>query len=1000
MDAIFGIPATSIMVVLVAMFAVCMVTGIWVLLRQRVVFKLGVRNIPRRPAQTILIVVGLMLSTLIIAAAFTTGDTLNASIRGEVLTIIGHTDERVMPSAGEADTDTGPPTGALLPESVMADLDARVAGNPAIEGLMPYLAERVPAINERTGLSEPVLTLTGLDAVRVAMFGGVRATDGSLIDLGGLPDNGIVLSAKAADKLDAVTGDTLTVFANNAPHQLTVVAIGRDSLLTGYRAPGSSGGFVMPLARAQALLGYTGQISSVEVTNPGGVEDGVRHSEAATAALNDALAGTPYRAIPVKENDLAAAEETGNVFLTLFLVFGLFSIAVGILLIFLIFVMLAAERKPEMGISRAVGMKRRHLLQQFLAEGLTYDLLAALVGALLGVGVAFVMVRFIGKLVGDAFAITPSVSWTSLIIAYTLGVIVTFLTIVVSAWRVSKLNIVQAIRDIPEPTLARAGRRWLVWGALSVVAGILLAWAGGSSGQDFPLMLGLTMIPFGVAAMLRRAGVPARLLYSLAAGAVLFLWLMPADLSARIFPKTTGGIEMFFVSGIALVASATVLIVWNADLVTNLVGLLGRTFSRWLPAVKTAVAYPLERKGRTGMTIAMFSLVIFSLVMMATIMATADRLIYGSEDASAGWDIQAAQALTNPIADLRATLAEAGIDVGDIAATGRLEMVPAQRSQVRLPGAARWETYSVGGADAGFLNDSRLPLQARAVGYDSDEAVLAAVRDNPGLAIIDNNALESGGNLTFGGNQFVLPGIGTDQRVFDPVQVELGEPLTGHVGTVTIVGIIDTKVVTFPGIYVSQRTFESVYSNPASIGYLEHTVRVAPAVDAEALAKQIESALLPYGVQTTTYQEIIDTWSRYSTGFLRLIEGFMLLGLVVGVAALGVIAFRSVVERRQQIGMLRAIGYQRAMISASFLIEASMLTILGTLSGTALALVLSRKLIGSDYFIGSGDSVEFVIPFNEIGLFLLISLAAALLMAWIPARRAARVPIAEALRYE
>ena len=49
--------------------------------RHRVFFKLGVRPIPRRPAQSILIVLGLMLATLIITAAFITGDTLSHSIR-------------------------------------------------------------------------------------------------------------------------------------------------------------------------------------------------------------------------------------------------------------------------------------------------------------------------------------------------------------------------------------------------------------------------------------------------------------------------------------------------------------------------------------------------------------------------------------------------------------------------------------------------------------------------------------------------------------------------------------------------------------------------------------------------------------------------------------------------------------------------------------------------------------------------------------------------------
>jgi ABC-type antimicrobial peptide transport system permease subunit len=49
----------------------------------------------------------------------------------------------------------------------------------------------------------------------------------------------------------------------------------------------------------------------------------------------------------------------------------------------------------------------------------------------------------------------------------------------------------------------------------------------------------------------------------------------------------------------------------------------------------------------------------------------------------------------------------------------------------------------------------------------------------------------------------------------------------------------------------------------------------------------------------------------------RLIQGFMGLGLIVGVAALGVISARAVVERRQQIGVLRAIGFRRGMVQGS-----------------------------------------------------------------------------------
>jgi len=50
----------------------------------------------------------------------------------------------------------------------------------------------------------------------------------------------------------------------------------------------------------------------------------------------------------------------------------------------------------------------------------------------------------------------------------------------------------------------------------------------------------------------------------------------------------------------------------------------------------------------------------------------------------------------------------------------------------------------------------------------------------------------------------------------------------------------------------------------------------------------------------------------------------MALGLIVGIAALGVIAFRSVVERRQEIGMMRAIGFQQIVRVAAVIGEHAM----------------------------------------------------------------------------
>ena len=157
----------------------------------------------------------------------------------------------------------------------------------------------------------------------------------------------------------------------------------------------------------------------------------------------------------------------------MFTTFGSFSIAAGILLIFLIFIMLAAERRGELGIARAVGTRQRNLVQMFLFEGVAYDVLAAAVGALLGIVVAYLMVLVMASAFDETsgFHITYSVTPRTVIVAYALGVLLTFAVVGASAWRVSRMNIVTAIRNLPEPP-ARAStrRRWLL-GAAGIILG-------------------------------------------------------------------------------------------------------------------------------------------------------------------------------------------------------------------------------------------------------------------------------------------------------------------------------------------------------------------------------------------------------------------------------------------------------------------------------------------------------------------------------------------------
>jgi putative ABC transport system permease protein len=104
------------------------------------------------------------------------------------------------------------------------------------------------------------------------------------------------------------------------------------------------------------------------------------------------------------------------------------------------------------------------------------------------------------------------------------------------------------------------------------------------------------------------------------------------------------------------------------------------------------------------------------------------------------------------------------------------------------------------------------------------------------------------------------------------------------------------------------------------------------------------------------------------------------------------------VERRQQIGMLRAIGYKKNTVALSFLLESSFVTVLGVTSGILLGIWLAFFLVTGDDFPAEGQ--QFYIPWLQITVIGVFTVLASLLMTWIPSRQAAGVPTAEALRYE
>ncbi len=997
MEKLFGVPINQMMVALLIIFGVGVAVMGLIALRNRVMFKMAVRNVPRRRAQTALIVLGLMLATVLFSASFATGDTLTHSIRVQAVETLGEVDVVVRAEAREASGRL-----AYFDQAYFETVQGGLSGNQEVEGIAPLVSEVAPVL--ALTASEPEVYILGYAEESMGDFDDLVDAGGVTLSLNDLASNQVYISNETARKLDVGVDDTIQVFLRQQPTSLDVKGVYEKGA-----NPAGELSLVMPLSRLQALTGNEGKINSIIITNRGDAIKGATHTGTVVSTLEDVLKGTGLKADPVKQDVLDEADEAGSGFSTVFLVFGQFSIAAGILLIFLIFVMLAAERKRELGIARAVGTQRGHVIRMFAFEGAVYALIAAAVGSLLGVLVGWGLVRIIAVAFGQMdLELTYAFNWRSVVMAYTLGMVLTFAVVLISSWRVSRLNIVRAIRDIPEPRVQRKSRRGLILAILLPVVGLLLAIAGIQGEQAAAWMLGTSLVIIGLPLLARRRfGLPDRAAFTIAGLGLVVWWLLPFDTLESILPEMNEGMEMFFLSGIMLVLGAVWVVIYNSDLLlTAIVRLFGR-IRGLAPVLKTAVSYPMQNRFRTGITLAMFSLVIFTIMVMAFMNQAMSGAFEDTERISGGFHIRASTSYTNPITDIRSDLqADGGVPLSNFQTIGSFTGAPSAMApfagapvKVKQEGTDQELTdFYLQGVDKGYTDSVTYKFAMMAEGYDSPRKVWGDLQGEPGTAVVSAMLVPAKAAYDMGGPTlpFRLEGFFIEDKTLPEVYIVAQDPRTGNEQRLRVIGVLENSSFYIQGVITSQKKVNDLLG--ATVPPQAYMFQLKEGVNVEATAKALEAQFLEHGMQAEVIAEEIREMSSISLMMMNLLQGFMGMGLVVGIAALGVIAARSVVERRQQIGVLRALGFQKGMVQLSFLLESSFVALLGIGIGVALGFGLSYNLVNS-----MGESFEgmtYQVPWLNIIVVVIIAYGASLLTTYLPARQAANVLPAEALRYE
>ncbi|MFC7532790.1 ABC transporter permease [Actinoplanes sp. GCM10030250] len=320
---------------------------------------------------------------------------------------------------------------------------------------------------------------------------------------------------------------------------------------------------------------------------------------------------------------------------------------------------------------------------------------------------------------------------------------------------------------------------------------------------------------------------------------------------------------------------------------------------------------------------------------------------------------------------------------------------------------------------AGALIDSELAPDVRSVSpvvsssaatmaYEgADHAVATFVGTTPAWFGASNTPVERGTAFTEDdvnqGRRVVVIGPTVAEELFPGVD-PIGEQVTVGGALFTIVGVLGEKSST--GFQDSNDTavapLTAVQQVLTGYGALTSIIVEASGPDrvdavqgqvATILNQQLDvaagSSSTPYRIQNAS--SLLETQTETADTFTTLLGAVAAISLLVGGIGITNIMLVTVTERTREIGIRKALGAPRRVILTQFLIEATLLSVIGGALGVAAALIGSRfSIVG----------VQPVIVPSSIGLAVGVSVAIGLFFGGLPAARAARLRPIDALRYE
>ena len=913
----------------------------------------------------------------------------------------------------------------LDPAVVEAAQRAFTAAGLETRRVFTYLANRIASADREI----PYSTITAADFDRPPPFGPLYTPDGQPI--GPLADDEIVLNQWAAEALQVKPGATIEIdyFQPETTHgvvaestvrlRLKAIAAIRPPAVGRHLTPEMRGitdrltmadwdppfpfdsrritdrdenywdqygttpkAFISLRRGIELWRSRFGQTTSLEIAlrpdhPPGQPEPSLEELQARLReTIDPASLGMAFR--PVRRLALRASRGT-TAFEGLFLGFSFFVIASAVLLIVLLFRLSIDRRASQIGMLAAVGWPKRRITRTLVAEGTIVALAGAAVGVAVGMGYGWLMLVGLQTWWLDAIR-TPFlqlfVSLRSLTIGYTAGLVVSTLTMLWSLRQLRRL----APRD---------------------------------------LLAGQTTAPESVSAGRRS---PARAVGWSLIGLALIVALAAPMLEGD---AQTGA---FFGSG-ALILIGMLLVVWCQLRQAALGTVIVRGRRRLIGlAMRNAARNPT----RSGLTLALVAAATFLIVAISAFRLEPPRDTRRRDTGSGGFSLLARAAapiyhdLNKPAAreELgfseqesqqidQATIFAFRLRPGDDASCLNLYH-PQQPTVLGVPhqlierGGFQWAAVAPGENNPWRLLERPLATAAEAQPHHDNAA--AANRSQasphppgkpkPSASTTDTretNLSQAAPRSTASpaSNRRSSPVVPV---VLDQNTAMFSLHLTGGVGsrytmsdgsgrqlTFEVVGLLKNSI--FQGqLLIAQSWFERLF--PEVNGYRYFLIDVPPEQQTQ-VAQTLESALGDLGLDVQTTASLLQNFFAVQNTYLSTFQSLGGLGLLLGTFGLATVQLRNVFERRGELALLRAVGFQPRRLAWLVILENTCLLLGGLAIGSAAALVA----VGPHWWTGRA-TLPVASLTGTLGLVVAVGTAA----GFLAVRAMLQAPLVAALR--